>query len=73
MPVATITGVAQARIRNVAGIAGRLLLGILAAVFIGGAALILLAYYSDFEFDIEAVVISLLAAGVLVFLWSRWR
>jgi hypothetical protein len=73
MPVATLTGVAQARIRNVAGIAGRLLLGILAAVFIGGAALILLAYYSDFEFDIEAVVISLLAAGVLVFLWSRWR
>jgi hypothetical protein len=65
--------VAQARIRNVAAIAGRVLLGILAAVFIGGAALILLAYYGDFEFDIEAVVIALLAAGVLVLLWSRWR
>ena len=56
-----------------AAIAGRVLLGILAAVLLGGAVLLLLAYYADVTFDIEAVVIAILIAGLLVFLWTRWR
>ena len=56
-----------------AAIAGRVLLGIVAAVLLGGAVLLLLAYYADVKFDIEAVVIAFLVAGVLVFLWTRWR
>ena len=62
-----------ARIRIVAAIAGRVLLGVLAAVVLGGAVLLLLAYYGDVSFDIEAVVIAILVAGVVVFLWTRWR
>ena len=62
-----------ARIRSVAAIAGRVLLGIVAAVLLGGAVLLLLAYYADVKFDIEAVVIAFLVAGLLVFLWTRWR
>ena len=62
-----------ARIRTVAAIAGRVLLGVLAAVVLGGAVLLLLAYYGDVSFDIEAVVIAILLAGVVVFLWTRWR
>ena len=62
-----------ARIRIVAAIAGRVLLGILAAVLLGGAVLLLLAYYADVSFDIEAVVIVILVSGLLVFLWTRWR
>ncbi len=62
-----------ARIRTVAAIAGRVLLGVLAAVLLGGAVLVLLAYYGDVSFDVEAVVIAILAAGVVVFLWTRWR
>ena len=62
-----------ARIRSVAALAGRVLLGILAAVLLGGAVLVLLAYYADVSFDIEAVVVAILIAGVLVFLWTRWR
>jgi len=62
-----------ASIRTVAAIAGRLLLGILAAVLLGGAVLLLLAYYADASFDIEAVAIAILVAGVVVFLWTRWR
>ena len=62
-----------AQIRTVAAIAGRVLLGILVAVLLGGAVLVLLAYYADVSFDIEAVVIAILAAGVVVFLWTRWR
>ena len=56
-----------------AAIAGRVLLGIVAAVLLGGAVLLLLAYYADVSFDIEAVVIAILIAGLLVFLWTRWR
>ena len=62
-----------ARIRTVAAIAGRVLLGLLAAVVLGGAVLVLLAYYGDVSFDIEAVVIAILVAGLVVFLWTRWR
>ena len=62
-----------ARIRTVAAIAGRVLLGILVAVLLGGAVLLLLAYYADVSFDIEAVAIAVLIAGVVVFLWTRWR
>ena len=63
----------SARIRSVAAIAGRVLLGFLVAVLLGVAALVLLAYYADLSFDIEAIVIAVLAAGVVVFLWTRWR
>ncbi len=62
-----------AQIRTVAAIAGRVLLGLLVAVLLGGAVLVLLAFYADVSFDIEAVVIAILAAGVVVFLWTRWR
>ena len=63
----------SARIRSVAAIAGRVLLGLLVAVLLGGAVLVLLAYYADLTFDIEAVLIAVLAAGAVVFLWTRWR
>ena len=63
----------SARIRSAAAIAGRVLLGLLVAVLLGGAVLVLLAYYGDFTFDIEAVLVAVLAAGVVVFLWTRWR
>jgi hypothetical protein len=63
----------SARIRSVAAVAGRVLLGVLVAVLLGGAVLVLLAFYADLSFDIEAVVIAVLAAGVVVFLWTRWR
>lgn len=59
--------------RTVAGIAGRVVLGIIAAVVLAAAVLVLLAYYGDFHFDIEGIVVALLGAGVLVFLWTRWR
>ena len=59
--------------RTVAGIAGRVLLRIAAAVVLGGAVLVLLAYYGGFHFDVTAIVMALLGAGVLVFLWTRWR
>ena len=56
-----------------AAIAGRVLLGILVAVLLGAAVLLLLAYYGDVKFDIEAVVVVILIAGLVVFLWTRWR
>lgn len=59
--------------RSVAAIAGRILLGVLAAVLLGGAVLVILAYYGGVSFDVEAVVIAVVAAGLLVFLWTRWR
>jgi hypothetical protein len=59
--------------RSVAGIIGRVLLGVLAAVLLAGAALVILAYYGDASFDVEGVAIALVAAGILVFLWTRWR
>jgi hypothetical protein len=65
--------VGSVRIRTVAAIAGRVLLGILAAVLLGAVVLLLLAYYADFSFDLEELVIAVLAAGLVVFLWTRWR
>ena len=62
-----------ARIRTVAAMTGRILLGVLVAVLLGGAVLVLLAFYADVSFDIEAVAIAILAAGIVVFLWTRWR
>lgn len=59
--------------RSIATTAGRILLGVLAAVLLGGAVLVILAYYGDVSFDVEAVVIAVVAAGILVFLWTRWR
>ena len=62
-----------ARIRTVAAIAARVLLGVVVAVLLGGAVLVLLAYYADVSFDIEAVVVAIVIAGLVVFLWTRWR
>jgi hypothetical protein len=59
--------------RTVAAIAGRVLLGVLAAVLLGGAVLVLLAFYADLSFDVEAVIVAIVVAGVAVFLWTRWR
>lgn len=65
--------VASTRARTIAGIAGRVLLGVVAAVLIAGAVLVILAYYADLTFDVEEVGIGIVAAGVLVYLWTRWR
>lgn len=65
--------VAAVRARSILGTVGRILLGVVAAVAVAGAALVVLAYYGDVTFDIEAVVIAVVAAGILVYLWVRWR
>jgi len=65
--------VASARVRSIAGIAGRILLGLIVAVVIGGAVLVLLAYYADMKFDVEEVFVAIAVAGIAVFLWTRWR
>lgn len=53
--------------------AGRWLLGFVVAVLVAGAVLVLLAYYGDMAFDVEAVALAIAGAGVLVYLWTRWR
>jgi uncharacterized membrane protein YeaQ/YmgE (transglycosylase-associated protein family) len=65
--------VGSVRIRTVAAIVGRALLGVVVAVLLASAILLLLAYYADFSFNLQALVIAVLAAGVVVFLWTRWR
>ena len=64
---------ASTRARSIAAVAGRVLLGLVVAVLVAGAVLAILAYYADMAFDVEAVVIAIVAAGVLVYLWTRWR
>ena len=59
--------------RSIAGIAGRILLGFVVAVVIAAAVLVLLAYYADLEFDVKEVVLAVVGAGVVVYLWTRWR
>ena len=61
------------RVRSIGGIAWRILLGFVVAVVLAGAVLVILAYYADMKFDVEAVALAILGAGVLVFLWTRWR
>lgn len=61
------------RARSVAGIAGRVLLGLLVAVLLAGAVLVILAFYADASFDVEAAVLAIVGAALLVFLWTRWR
>lgn len=61
------------RVRSIAGIAGRILLGFVVAVVIAAAVLVLLAYYADLEFDVKEVVLAVVGAGVVVYLWTRWR
>ena len=65
--------VVNARMRSGVGIAGRVLLGAVVAVLLAGAVLVILAYYGDLTFDIEQIVLAVAVAGVLVFLWTRWR
>jgi|KBSMisStaDraftv2_1062788.scaffolds.fasta_scaffold3764217_2 hypothetical protein len=72
-PAVRSPAVGSVRMRTVAAIAGRVLLGIVVAVLLGAVVLLLLAYYADVSFDLEAVVIGVLAAGIVVFLWTRWR
>ena len=64
---------ARTRARSIAAVAGRVLLGLVVAILVAGAVLAILAYYADMAFDVEAVVIAIVAAGVLVYLWTRWR
>lgn len=64
---------ASPRARAIAGIAGRLVVGLVVAVLLAGAALVILAYYGDVSFDVEGVAIAIVAAGILVYLWTRWR
>ena len=59
--------------RRIAGIAGRVLLGLVIAVLLAGAVLVILAFYADASFDVEAVGLAIVAMAVLVFLWTRWR
>ncbi|MFA5886124.1 MAG: hypothetical protein WDA60_19905 [Acidimicrobiia bacterium] len=61
------------RVRSVAGIAGRILLGFVVAVLLAGAVLVLLAYYGDLKFDVQEVIIAIVVAGIVVYLWTRWR
>ena len=72
-PATTIPTVVNTRVRTAAGIAGRVLLGVLAAMVLAGVILVLLAYYTDLTFDIEAIVVTIVLAGVVVFFWTRWR
>ena len=64
---------ASTRVRSIVGVAGRVLLGLLVAVVLAGAVLVILAFYADMTFDVEEVILAIAAAGVLVFLWTRWR
>lgn len=61
------------RVRSAAGIVGRVLLGLIVAVLVAGAVTAILAYYADMTFDVEGAVIAIVAAGILVYLWTRWR
>ncbi len=61
------------RVKTIGGLAWRILLGFVVAVVLAGAVLVILAYYADLTFDVEAVALAILGAGVLVFLWTRWR
>lgn len=63
----------SSRVRSVAGIAGRVLLGFVVAVLLAAAALVLLAYYADLKFDVQEVIIAVVVAGIVVYLWTRWR
>jgi uncharacterized membrane protein YeaQ/YmgE (transglycosylase-associated protein family) len=65
--------VVSPRVRSVAGIVGRILLGFVVAVLLAAAVLVLLAYYADLKFDVKEVVLAIVGAGVVVFLWTRWR
>jgi hypothetical protein len=65
--------VVSPRVRSVAGIAGRILLGFVVAVLLAGAVLVLLAYYGDLKFDVQEVIIAIVVAGIVVYLWTRWR
>jgi len=71
--LATLPAVSPTRTRSILGTVGRVLLGLLVAVLVAGAVLVILAYYADMKFDVEAVVLAIVVAGGLVFLWTRWR
>lgn len=71
--LATLPYVAGTRSRSVVGVVARVLAGLVVAVLLAAAVLVILAYYGDLSFDVEAVVIAILAAAILVFLWTRWR
>ena len=64
---------ASTRARSVVGIAGRVLLGLFVAVVLAGAVLVILAFYADLSFDVEAAGLAILGAAAVVYLWTRWR
>ena len=61
------------RVRSIGGVAWRILLGFVVAVVLAGAVLVILAYYADMTFDVEAVALAIVGAGAIVFAWYRWR
>jgi hypothetical protein len=61
------------RVRGILGIGGRILAGVAASAVLGGAVLVAIAYYAGVSFDVEAVGLAMLGAGVVVYLWTRWR
>jgi hypothetical protein len=65
--------VSSVRIRTAAAVAGRVLLGIVVAALLGAVVLLVLAYYVDLSLGLEALLVAFVAAGVVVFLWTRWR
>jgi hypothetical protein len=60
-------------VRSIAGITGRVLLGVVVALLLAAAILVILAFYADMSFDVEGVLVAVALAGVIVFLWTRWR
>lgn len=59
--------------RSVLSAVGKVLLGLLVAVVLAGAFLSILAFYTDLTFGVGEAAIAIAVAGLLVFLWTRWR
>lgn len=66
-------GVTRVGVRSIAGAALRLVLWFGLVVLLAGTLLVVLAYYTALEFDVEAVALALVVVGVLLFLWRRTR
>lgn len=60
-------------VRSVLAVIGKVLLGLLVAVVLAGAVLAILAFYTDMTFGVGEAAIAIAVAGLLVFLWTRWR
>jgi len=65
--------VPDTRPRTISGVTGHALLGVLVALILGAAVLVVLAFYAGLEFGLVEVVVAVLVAGGIVALWTRWR